>query len=220
MKKWIALVGLMAVVLLAGCVATPGGKETTDLVKTMEQLNETKRKLANALEELNKTKEELHRYKNFTKYYFRATASLDDALNKHDTGRQMLDAATEYYDSNDMEKVKYYAKLAQDSFHSASLSYKDAKTLFEEAAKYAPEDKLRKIVEEYARLSSVGYDLAQTLYEASENLYSAATSYAAGQYDIGDTYVDEYNKKINAHDVKVEEFQDILSEISRLIREI
>lgn len=159
---------------------------------------------------------ELDQYATFTDYYFRATAVAMQASDIEGTANSNADLASSYYDTSDFEKVMYYSKLAEDQYNTAAYKYKTAATLYEKAYETAPEE-YKELMQKYTEIYESAVKCDNYLHESQEYLYSAANAYATDQWDYGDTQIEEYNERIHAHDLEIEHYQKIYSEIEALL---
>lgn len=160
--------------------------------------------------------DELDQYTTFTDYYFRATAVAMQASDIDEMANSNADLASSYYDTSDFEKVMYYSKLAEDQYNTAAYKYKTAATLYEKAHENAPEE-YKELMQKYTEIYESAVKCDNYLHESQEYLYSAANAYAIDQWDYGDTQIEDYNKKIISHDLEIEHYQKIYSEIEALL---
>lgn len=127
--------------------------------------------------------------------------------------------ADDYYSLDSFYTAYLYYLSASWFYDWAAQNYSTAKTYFDEAIQYAPNNKTQQIVELYSSISKIYSDAFTEYSKVLEDLSNACYSYDEGDYTTGGLYIDMSNDHLEDYNDLIEPLADLENDLKLLLED-
>jgi len=201
------IVGLIVVVCVIG---SAGG---TYLFVDQTKQNEIKN-LTSQIDNLNDINEDKQE---FDRLIIKALRTEGIGWLNNGWARAYKDEAALFYKGGDYDWGGLYYNFAYDYYDYVADNFKDAKSLFNQALKYATNDKTLEITQKYIELMNITTDFANVEADICDDFRLACYYFNMSDFENGNNKVIDANNHIEQRNAMLDTYDNAFEEIDALL---
>ncbi|GAI09160.1 unnamed protein product, partial [marine sediment metagenome] len=205
---------IVAIVLVIGISYYWTSASLADKNSEISSLQES---LTEKSSEIATLKSYIENVQSFEKLLLKGISHQEDGLVNVGYGKSDYDDFSRNYEAGFYDAAQGYAESVDIFYGYAVNCFESAKARFEQARRYAPNDKYLQLIDNYINATECGRRLYNEMHQVGEYFASACNYYFQGLWSTGDKELEEGNIHLEAHDNLVPIYNEYLANIDTLL---